>query len=200
MEVYAAMYTVFRTLSVLISIYSLLCFVRIALTWIPANYGRAESFLSAVCDPYMNLFRGIRWLRFGGFDFGPALGLCILNAASSLFSMLASGGRITAGLVVVIVLQIIYSIVSSFITFIVVLLGIRCALMYFQRGRYNSGSYMLNQIDNAIGPVVYRIARPFSGRRSLTYARALITTIIVLIVIRVLLGAILRFVAGLLLP
>lgn len=188
------MYTLFRVISSIISVYSLLCIVRIILTWIPAYYGRAGAFLSAVCDPYMRLFRGIKWLTFGGLDFSPALGLCLLSAASSLFSALGNGGAITVPLILAMIIEIVYSIVSSLITFVIILLAVRLVLIFVNRRSYNSGSYMLEQIDRAIAPMVYRLSKPFSFGRTVTFLRALITSIIVLVVLNILL----RFVIGLL--
>ena len=83
---------IFTFLSTLVSIYTIMCFLRIIFTWIPSlSYSKAARFLAAVCDPYLNFFRRIRWLTIGNLDFSPALALCILGAGTSIFGSLARG-------------------------------------------------------------------------------------------------------------
>ena len=67
---------IFSLLAAAISLYTMLCFVRIILTWIPSlNYSKFGHFMATLCDPYMNYFRRFRFLRFGNLDFSPVLSL-----------------------------------------------------------------------------------------------------------------------------
>ena len=176
------MNTFFGIAASLLSIYSFLCFFRIILTWVPEmSYSKVSQVLSNICDPYMNRFRGIRWLRMGSFDFSPALALCLLGALSSLFNMLAHGGRISIGMILAMATQIIFSIISSLLVFVIIIFAVRLILILVRKNEYYSGSYMLNQLDSSISPLVYRIARTFSAGRRLTYKAALIISIIALI-------------------
>lgn len=174
---------ILRIISAFLSLYSLLCLLRIIITWIPNySYSKPADILAQICDPYMNLFRGIKWLRFGSFDFSPALALCILDAGSQLFSSLANGGYINLQMILAMVLGIFFSILSSLIFFLIILFAIRLILIMINKDSYNTSGFMANQIDSSISPIVYRIARTFAmGSRRITYKAALIISIIALL-------------------
>ena len=176
------MNVIFGIIATVLTIYSLLCFFRIILTWIPEmSYSKAAQFLAGICDPYMNIFRGIKWLRMGSFDFSPALGLCLLGAFSSLFKMLSNGGMISIGMIIAMGIQIISSIISSLLTFIIIGFAVRLLVILMNRNNYNPSSFMLNQLDSSISPLVYRIAKTFTAGRNLTYKTALIISIVSLV-------------------
>ena len=173
---------ILRIISAFLSLYSLLCLLRIIITWIPNySYSKPADILAQICDPYMNLFRGIKWLRFGSFDFSPALALCILGAGSQLFSSLANGGYINLQMILAMILGIFFSILSSLIFFLIILFAIRLILIMINRDSYNTSGFMVNQIDSSISSIVYRIARTFAMGRRITYKAALIISIIALL-------------------
>ncbi len=176
---------IFRLISALLSLYSLLCLFRIILTWIPGiSYSSPASLLARICDPYLNLFRGIRWLRFGSFDFGPAAALCILGALSSVFTTISNTGKISLSFLLSIAIEIIFAIASSLLTFLIILFVIRLIVILINRDSYNQSSFMLNQIDSSIAPLAYKIAKTFSIGKPLTYKSALIISIVVLIALQ----------------
>ncbi len=176
---------VLKIISSLLSLYSILCFLRIIITWIPSySYSKPADILAQICDPYMNLFRGIKWLRLGSFDFSPALALCILGAGSQLFSSLANGGYINLQMILAMLLGIFFSIPSSLIFFLIILFAIRLILIMINRDTYNKSGFMTNQIDSSISPLVYRIARTFAMGRRITYKAALIISIIALLILQ----------------
>ncbi len=190
---------ILRIISAFLSLYSLLCLLRIIITWIPNySYSKPANILAQICDPYMNLFRGIKWLRFGSFDFSPALALCILGAGSQLFSSLANGGYINLQMILAMILEIFFSILSSLIFFLIILFAIRLILIMINRDSYNTSGFMANQIDSSISPIVYRIARTFAMGRRITYKAALIISIIALLflqfALRILLALILSII------
>lgn len=191
------LFSLFRIISIALSLFSALCFFRIILTWVrELSYSKAAQVLAAICDPYLNLFRKIRWLKMGSFDFSPALALCLLGAASSVFNMLSNGGTVSIAMLIAMAVEVVFSILSSLITFVIILFAIRLVLIFINRDRYNSSSFMMNQIDSSISPLVYRIARTFAMGRTLTYQSALIIAIISLIasqfILRILLNLIIR--------
>ena len=176
---------ILRIISAFLSLYSLLCLLRIIITWIPNySYSKPANILAQLCDPYMNLFRGIKWLRFGSFDFSPALALCILGAGSQLFSSLANGGYINLQMILAMILGIFFLILSSLIFFFIILFAIRLILIMINKDSYNTSRFMANQIDSSISPIVYRIARTFAMGRRITYKAALIISIIALSVLQ----------------
>lgn len=190
---------ILRIISAFLSLYSLLCLLRIIITWIPNySYSKPADILAQICDPYMNLFRGIKWLRFGSFDFSPALALCILGAGSQLFSSLANGGYINLQMILSMILEIFFLIPSSLIFFLIILFAIRLILIMINRDSYNTSGFMANQIDSSISSIVYRIARTFAMGRRITYKAALIISIIALLflqfALRILLALILSII------
>lgn len=191
---------ILRIISAFLSLYSLLCLLRIIITWIPNySYSKPADILAQICDPYMNLFRGIKWLRFGSFDFSPALALCILGAGSQFFSSLANGGYINLQMILAMILGIFFSIPSSFIFFLIILFAIRLILIMINRDSYNTSGFMANQIDSSISPIVYRIARTFAMGRRITYKAALIISIIALLFLQFALRILLAFILSIIL-
>lgn len=191
---------ILRIISAFLSLYSLLCLLRIIITWIPNySYSKPVDILAQICDPYMNLFRGIKWLRFGSFDFSPALALCILGAGSQLFSSLANGGYINLQMILAMILGIFFSIPSSLIFFLIILFAIRLILIMINRDSYNTSGFMANQIDSSISSIVYRIARTFAMGRRITYKAALIISIIALLFLQFALRILLAFILSIIL-
>lgn len=191
---------ILRIISAFLSLYSLLCLLRIIITWIPNySYSKPADILAQICDPYMNLFRGIKWLRFGSFDFSPALALCILGAGSQLFSSLANGGYINLQMILAMILGIFFSILSSLIFFLIILFAIRLILIMINRDSYNTSGFMANQIDRSISSIVYRIARTFAMGRRITYKAALIISIIALLFLQFALRILLAFILSIIL-
>lgn len=191
---------ILRIISAFLSLYSLLCLLRIIITWIPNySYRKPADILAQICDPYMNLFRGIKWLRFGSFDFSPALALCILGAGSQLFSSLANGGYINLQMILAMILGIFFSILSSLIFFLIILFAIRLILIMINRDSYNTSGFMANQIDSSISSIVYRIARTFAMGRRITYKAALIISIIALLFLQFALRILLAFILSIIL-
>lgn len=69
-----------NTVSVFLSIYMVLLFVRVLLSWFPNInwFDPPFSFLSQLTDPYLNLFRSII-PPLGGIDFSPILAFLLLQ-------------------------------------------------------------------------------------------------------------------------
>lgn len=172
----------FRILAAAFSIYSLMCAARIVLTWIPgAEQSGGGRFLAAVCDPFLNFFR-VGWLRFGALDFSPLLALSVLTMASYVMQNLSAGGRITIGYVLALLIQMAWSIVSSILIFLIIILAVR--LVVFLTGADRS-SPLWAQIDASLNPFVYSITKIFSGGRPIAYKSALILSIVIVFLLRV---------------
>ncbi len=80
---------IFAVLSQTLFIYSYILIIRVLLTWFP-NLDWSNpvlSNISAITDPYLNLFRGII-PAIGGLDISPILAFIVLNVAESLLSNL----------------------------------------------------------------------------------------------------------------
>lgn len=77
------------TLSTFLTIYTILLFIRILLTWFPnVNwFDPPFSILSQLTDPYLNIFRNII-PPLGGLDFSPVLAILLLQVVQQAVSSL----------------------------------------------------------------------------------------------------------------
>lgn len=173
------MYHLFRTLATLFAIYNLLCIIRVALTWIPGlSYSPFVKFLSAICDPFLNLFSRIRWLHFGAIDFSPIFALAVLSMASFIFERLSHGMPISFGLILMLIIQTAWSIVAAIIFFLIIVVAIRLIVAWIGGDKNSSLWY---QIDSSLSPLVYTITKPFSGGKPVAYRNALVFVLVLLI-------------------
>ncbi|HIK18665.1 MAG TPA: YggT family protein [Leptolyngbyaceae cyanobacterium M33_DOE_097] len=74
------MNTLVSTLSTFLTIYTLLLFIRILLSWFPNVdwYNQPFAALSQITDPYLNVFRSFI-PPLGGIDFSPILAFMLLQ-------------------------------------------------------------------------------------------------------------------------
>lgn len=66
-----------------LNIYNTLLIVRLVLTWFPNTPPSIVSPLSTICDPYLNIFRGLIPPLGGTLDLSPILAFLVLNAFTS---------------------------------------------------------------------------------------------------------------------
>eukprot|EP00262_Sarcandra_glabra_P012559 TRINITY_DN3263_c0_g1_i1.p1 TRINITY_DN3263_c0_g1~~TRINITY_DN3263_c0_g1_i1.p1 ORF type:complete len:235 (+),score=7.33 TRINITY_DN3263_c0_g1_i1:122-826(+) len=66
-----------------LNIYNTLLVVRLVLTWFPNSPPAIVSPLSTLCDPYLNIFRGLIPPIGGTLDLSPILAFLVLNAFTS---------------------------------------------------------------------------------------------------------------------
>lgn len=174
---------IFRLAAVAVNFYSFVCFIRIIITWIPnlafTSFGKL---LAAICDPFLNLFRKIKWLRFGMVDFSPLVALAILTAISSVLSNIALTGRIYLGGIIAMVVSIAWSVISSLATFLLLIISVRFLVMCFSKSSNYYGS-VWSQLDGILSPFVFRITSFFTGGKSSNYKSALLAAIIMLVVL-----------------
>lgn len=172
----------FRTLAATISIYSLLCVIRIFLTWIPGlSYSPFGRFLSAICDPFLNLFSRIRWLHFGAIDFSPLLAIAVLSTTGSIFLSLGHGGHFTLESFLPLIIRSMWTIISDIIFFLIIVVAIRLIVAWIGGDKNSSLWY---QIDSSLSPFVYSITKLFSGGRPVAYKNALVFALALLIILR----------------
>ncbi len=174
------MYAIGLFLSGVISIYTLLCFVRIFITWIPnMQYTAFGRFLSSMCDPYLNLFRRIPFLRAGAIDFSPTLALLSLAALSTIVSSIMSVGRITISGILVMIVSLVWSCVQSILGFLILILVIRLIALLISQ---NYSSPFWDILDRTMTPFIYRIAGTFS-RTTLPFKTAIIISLVMLVLL-----------------
>lgn len=168
--------TLFKLLSGIVSIYTLICLVRVFLTWIPnANFSPFGQFLSKICDPYLNIFKKIRFLQIGYFDLSAAVGLCVLWGISSILGSLATGNAITLGFVLAILVSMLWNIISSILAFFSIFLVIRLIVLLVSKSTYGT---IWDTIDRTISPILFKMTAIFYKGRSVSFKGSLIIALI----------------------
>lgn len=160
------MTVVARILGGILSLYMILIFIRVLLTWFSGVYfGRPYGFIRALTDPYLNYFRRFRFLQLGSVDFSPIAGLLVLVIVMNILNRLAVYGSISVGLVLAIILNSVWSAVSFLITLFIVLIVIR-----FVAGLINANTVnpFIRTVDMIITPLLNWIHNTFFKRRFLT--------------------------------
>jgi len=179
---------IFSILASVVSIYTILCFVRVMLTWFPgAEYSKFGQVLSQMCDPYLNLFRRFRFLRFSSFDFTPAIALCVLMALQAFLQSLATGSGFRLSNILAMLVMLAGNILTSILSFLVLIFVVRL-IAYLIVGDGNSSYTIWTAVDRTISPLIFRIAGIFFKNQSISFVKALIVSIITTLVFSVLIS------------
>ena len=172
------MQSVLRAASTIISLYMMLIFVRVLLSWFSGvSYGRAAQLLAQITDPYLNWFRRHMRLVIGGLDFSVVVAVMALGLLNTVLVQLAVAGRITLGFLLAIILSATWSIVSFFAGFFLILGVIRLVGMLARidhRGRF----WLV--IEQLLNPFLQMVVRPFLRGRFTGYRESLVIFIGVL--------------------
>ncbi len=172
---------ILTTIAALIQIYTLLCVVTVFLSWIPG--ARESSFgkiLVKICDPYLNIFSKITFLRLGNIDFSPVIAIALLSLISSVLSGITRTGRIYFGAILATIINLAWSLVSTLLFLLMVIMIIRWIILARNKGiTVNSAWY---QIDTFLSRVADRISKPFS-KGTLSYKQSLLISWIAIAVI-----------------
>ena len=177
-----------------IHIYSILCFVRIILTWVPQlNYSSWGRILSAICDPYLNFFSRFP-LRVGMIDFTAMLAIGFLYIVESVLKNLVVSGNLSFSQILMTLISIAYSIANALLVTVMLIFFVRyfVSIFYKQSNNYYS---MWQRFDDAIRAYVFKLCRFVTGGRTISYKNALLvdglTTLFAIVVLRFLLAAVL---------
>ncbi|BDC92495.1 YggT family protein [Treponema bryantii] len=173
--------TILTILAGVLSIYTLLCFVYILMSWFPgARFTKFGHVMTAICEPYMGLFRKLGFLRIGSIDFSPIVSIGILSLASAILAGIQRTGRIFFGGILGTILSSLWGIASSIIGIFTLLILIRWIVLLINKGRtsYDSG---WNQVDMILNKMSYKIAGTFS-KKNMSYQTSLLLSWIILLV------------------
>ena len=176
--------TILSLLAAALTIYTILCFIDILLSWIPGlKFTKFGRFISSVCDPYMRLFSRFGFLRIGNIDFSPIVSIGILSLASAILGGIQQTGRIFVGGILGTIINSIWSIASSILSIFTLLTFIRWIVLAINKGRtsYDSG---WNQVDMILNKFSYKVAGTFS-KKTMSYQTSLLISWIALTVILV---------------
>jgi YggT family protein len=185
-----------RFLSAAVSVYMILCFLRVVSSWLPGvDLGRGGRILESAVDPYLGFFSRMPALRGPRFDFSPIVALAVLSALNDLLSVLAFTGHISLGFVLALVLRTAWSALAFFLNFLAVFALVRI-IAYAARWPSVHPLWMI--VDSMLNPVLYRINRLVYRDRIVNYLQGLVTGFAVIVLGRVLVGAFVNFLGRLL--
>lgn len=173
--------TILFILAGAISLYTLLCFIYILMSWFPgAKFTKFGQVMTSICEPYMGLFRKMTFLRIGSIDFSPIVSLGILSLASAILAGIQKTGRIFFGGILGNILESLWGIASSIIGIFTLLILIRWIVLLINKGRtsYDSG---WNQVDIILNKMTYKIAGTFS-KKTMSYQTSLLLSWIILLI------------------
>jgi len=175
------LFVALTVVSSLLVVYLIVLLLRVALAWFfPQTYGKAWDILRGITDPYLNLFRGIPFLRGNVFDFSPIAAMLVLILAIDLINQLANFGRITVGFFLASLLAAVWSGVAFLLIFFVIVGVVRCIPILFP----NAGSSPIwKVVDLIIRPVVDWVTRLLRISSRLGYRGQLFVTIGLLFVV-----------------
>ena len=175
---------VFRFVSAILSLYMVVIFIRVIMTWFRGfNTGRAEEVLASITDPYLNWFRRNVPVRFGALDFSPVIGILVLGLLNSVSNQLAFAGTITFSYVLAIVVSAAWSVVSFFLTFFLILAIVRLVGIFINA---DTGGRLWTVLEQIVNPALQMTVRPFLRGRFTNYRDSLLIFSSVLVVIMIL--------------
>ena len=170
---------ILRFISGALSVYMLLLFVRILLSWFsgPMREGRAIQILYSVTNPYLNWFRRFSFLRAGRIDFSPIAAIITLVIVLNITNTLAVTGKISIG----IILALAVSAVGSAAFFIIGLLLLITVIRTVSAFVASSSVHPIWQtLDSIIAPIHSFIHKTFFKNREFTYQIGLALSSVVL--------------------
>ena len=188
--------TLAKIVSSLVSLYMILCIVRIFFTWIASltdtKWGRL---IAGLTDPYLNLFRSFSLFRTPAIDFSPIVALAVLSVLNNLFMTLSYAVRITLGFILSLLLDAAWAAISVLLGFFLVISLIRI-IGFLARIAVLHRLWQI--LDGIISPLLFRINRIIYRGRTVLYLQGLITGFIVVLVMRTLGGFLVRLLTSLL--
>lgn len=169
-------------LSVLLEIYTLICFIYILMSWFPgARYTKFGTFIAAICEPYLGFFSRRGWFRFGNIDFSPILSIGLLTLASTVLGTLKTYRKIHFGWILGAIIGMIWNLVSTLLTIFLILLIIRWVVLLVNHGQ-TSPTSLWNQVDNMINRITYKISGTFIKKPHKYQTSLLISWISILVI------------------
>jgi len=175
---------IFRLITSLISIYTLLCLIRIVFVWLlELNYSAFGQFLSKACDPYLNIFRKLPFLQIGSIDFSPIVAIGVLSLSSSLISQMLFYGGFSVGYLLASLIQVCWTAISSVLTIYNILLLIRLVVALLKKD-YSSNIWQ--NLDRIIYPVQSKITTLIFKNKIISNVLGIGITLICCIILQIL--------------
>jgi len=178
-----------------LGVYSTIVLIRIIISWVlvltrrnswgtynpqeqetPSALVQVDRILGKICDPFLNMFRGVKSLRRSNLDFTPVLALVLLNLVRSILSLFSQTTDLTVWTILAIIVNGLW---ESFLSFLLILLIIILVVRFFiGRSTGAQANDWINMIDPILdGPVgfVYKL---FYRKKNVDDQKLVITSII----------------------
>jgi YggT family protein len=172
---------IYRGLSIvsaLLLVYMLLLSLRVLLTWFQgSSYGKAWYHLSRITDPYLRLFRGIKFLHLGGWDLTPIAGFILIIIVQNVIISLLRFRSITLGIILAVAVRAIWQSFIGILFILAVLCIIRIIGLFISRSQAHPGWRFL---DLVLRPIATRIERTF--KKQMGYAPALSLAVVSILI------------------
>jgi YggT family protein len=190
-----ALVVLMKIISGILTVYILLIFVRILLTWFQGPYlGKPVQILHAVTEPYLAWFRRFQIFRNARLDFSPIIGILVLVILQNITGTIARIGTITFGITLGIIVSAIWSAISFILILFIILIAIRLISLFFAT---SAVSPFWQTLDMIVQPVAVRVSGVFTGNRPLSYQATLGITagifLVASIVLRILMNLLISF-------
>jgi YggT family protein len=190
-----------RIIASILSVYNLLILVRIFTTWMSpfkqTTSGGIFDTIAKITDPFLNLFKKVKFLQFKKFDFTVLLALMSISIVQNLLSSYSFTGEMSVGYALATILQSLWwSIGSLLLGIIIVLLIVRLVLTYKKTNNSIQYIMMLNTWLEKILNTVH--AYIFQGKE-ISDRTLLYTTIVISILLYIVMMQLVNYLASALL-
>lgn len=184
---------IIETVTFFISFYTLFIIVKIAIIWIsPKRAADKNNFISKMCDPYLNLFKKLKFTQIGIVDISPLVAVMVLAVINQILTELLTR-EITIGTVLSLTLSSLWNIFKSFAFFVLLIGVIRYIIMMFTSNKSNSFN---NICDDFFVPLSSKVASLFI-RDSVSNYQKNMTIFIILTVTLLIAGSLaVKFITG----
>lgn len=163
---------IMQLLGFALTVYGFIVFFRILMLWMPGgNFGRFGEMIASIVDPYINWFRRFDFVRIGHHDFSVLAALITVWIGSNIALTIAALGRITLGIILAIIVDVVAGAILFFMGFFLVLGVIRFFGSLFGA---NTASRFWIVLDQVVEPLVHRVVSPFAKERFISYQNALL--------------------------
>jgi len=187
---------IFSILSIAVSIYILLIFIRIIISWFVSDSdSKPLDFIRYLTDPYIDWWRNRLYLRLGFLDLSPLIGIAVLSILRIILDKIAHYERITIGSILGLIIMSLWSIASFILGFCVIVLIIRIFAHLANKDIYTP---FWKAIESITQPLLYETNRLLFGNRIENYLKGILFSTLAIFVIWIMGGFIFPLLANLL--
>jgi YggT family protein len=173
-----------KTLSAVLSVYMVLLIIRVMLTWFRTSQNsQVFRYLAVITDPYLNWFRRFSVLKFGMIDFSPIVAFVVLGFVINIFNSIATYGKITVGIILALLVNGIWSIISFILVLFIILAIIRLITSTIAPNGFLAS--MAPGIDSIIEPITTWVRKSIFRNKFTPYTTQLGIAVAILIVLNI---------------